>query len=116
MPSDDMHIYISYFQNYIFSILTSYCDPPAGLTLDDGQYYNPYFPGGAISMAQALYNEVIEYPDGTPATQSQCAKDVITFLAWVASPEHDERKNLAIKVLLSFTIPQLGISREFERH
>lgn len=40
----------------------------------EGQYYNPYFPGGAISMAQALYNEVMEYSDGTPATASQLAK------------------------------------------
>lgn len=30
----------------------------------EGQYYNPYFPGGAIGMAQALYNEIIEYDDG----------------------------------------------------
>jgi hypothetical protein len=28
----------------------------------EGQYYNPYFPGGAISMAQALYNEVCSNP------------------------------------------------------
>lgn len=25
----------------------------------EGLYYNPYFPGGAIGMAQALYNEVM---------------------------------------------------------
>ena len=47
------------FQDYIFALLTGYCDAPAGVVLRDGQYYNPYFPGGAISMAQALYNEVI---------------------------------------------------------
>ena len=45
-------------QDYLFHLLTGYCDPPAGVKLQDGQYYNPYFPGGAISMAQALYNEV----------------------------------------------------------
>lgn len=78
--------------------MTAYCDPPAGISLGEGQHYNPYFPGGAISMAQALYNEVVEFPDGTPATQSQCAKDVISFLAWAASPEQDYRKTLAIKV------------------
>jgi cytochrome c1 len=38
--------------------LTGYCDAPAGVVLREGQYFNPYFPGGAISMAQALYNEV----------------------------------------------------------
>lgn len=45
-------------EDYIFSLLTGYCDAPAGVVLRDGQYYNPYFPGGAISMAQVLYNEV----------------------------------------------------------
>lgn len=46
-------------EDYIFSLLTGYTDPPAGITLMDGQYYNPYFPGGAIGMAQSIYNEVI---------------------------------------------------------
>lgn len=45
-------------EDYLFALLTGYCDAPAGIVLRDGQYYNPYFPGGAISMAQALYNEV----------------------------------------------------------
>lgn len=47
------------FQNYIFSLLTGYMDPPAGVTLAENQHYNPYFPLGAIGMAQALYDEVI---------------------------------------------------------
>lgn len=33
-------------------------DAPAGVVLREGQGYNPYFPGGAISMAQVLYDEV----------------------------------------------------------
>lgn len=45
-------------EDYLFSLLTGYTDPPGGITLRDGLYYNPYFPGGAIGMAQALYNEV----------------------------------------------------------
>lgn len=45
-------------EDYIFALLTGYYDAPAGIVLREGQYYNPYFPGGAISMAQALYNEV----------------------------------------------------------
>ena len=57
-----------------------------------GLYYNPYFAGGAIGMPAPLMDEQVEYPDGTPATVSQMAKDVAVFLAWVAEPEHDERK------------------------
>merc|ERR1712051_603127 len=60
---------------------------------------NRYFPGGAIGMGAPLYNEIIEYDDGTPATQSQLAKDVCTFLVWAASPEHDMRKRMAIKAM-----------------
>lgn len=45
-------------ENYIFALLTGYCDPPAGVVLREGQYFNPYFVGGAISMGQVLYNEV----------------------------------------------------------
>ncbi|XP_064466716.1 cytochrome c1, heme protein, mitochondrial-like [Ornithodoros turicata] len=84
-------------EDYIFSLLTGYCDPPAGVTMQEGQYYNPYFPGGAIGMAQALYNEALEYTDGTPATASQMAKDVTTFLRFCTEPEHDDRKRMFIK-------------------
>lgn len=70
----------------------------SGRTLDDNQHYNPYFRGGAIGMAQALYNEIIEYDDGTPCTASQAAKDVSTFLRWSADPHHDKRKRYLIKV------------------
>lgn len=91
-------------ENYVYHLLTSYCDAPAGIDLREGQNFNPYFPGGAIGMAAPIYNEIIEYDDGTPATQSQLAKDVCTFLVWCASPEHDQRKKLSIKVLSLITI------------
>uniref|UniRef100_A0A0B6ZR85 Cytochrome c1, heme protein, mitochondrial n=1 Tax=Arion vulgaris TaxID=1028688 RepID=A0A0B6ZR85_9EUPU len=87
-------------EDYIFSLLTGYADAPAGVKLMDGQHFNPYFPGYAISMAQALYNEIIEYEDGTPATQSQLAKDVVTFLKWAGEPEHDIRKLYGLRILI----------------
>ena len=49
-------------------------DPPGGVSGGEGQHYNPYMPGGWIAMAAPLYNEIIEYDDGTPATMSQLAK------------------------------------------
>jgi ubiquinol-cytochrome c reductase cytochrome c1 subunit len=58
-------------EDYIYHLLNGYCDPPAGIELREGQNFNPYFPGGAIGMAPPIYNEIVEYADGTPATQSQ---------------------------------------------
>lgn len=66
-------------------------------------------------MAQALYNEVIEYEDGTPATASQLAKDIGSFLKWTAEPEFDERKKMLIRVLGIFPV-LLAITYYYKRH
>lgn len=79
-------------QNYVFALLLGYRDPPAGVSVREGLHYNPYFPGGAIAMPKMLADGGVEYEDGTPATEAQMAKDVTTFLAWAAEPEHDARK------------------------
>lgn len=90
--------------DYIFSLLTGYPDePPAGVHLAPGANYNPYFPGGSIAMARSLFDEVVEYDDGTPASASQEAKDVVTFLNWCAEPEHDDRKRMGAKALIIIT-------------
>ena len=78
--------------NYLFNLLLGYADPPEGKAMLPGLHYNPYFPGGAIAMAKQLQDGQVEYEDGTVATESQMAKDVATFLAWCAEPEHDDRK------------------------
>jgi ubiquinol-cytochrome c reductase cytochrome c1 subunit len=49
----------------VFSLLTGYIDPPAGVDIREGMNYNPYFPGGAISMARVLWDNLVEYEDGT---------------------------------------------------
>eukprot|EP00241_Pyramimonas_parkeae_P010343 CAMPEP_0114246534 /NCGR_PEP_ID=MMETSP0058-20121206/12517_1 /TAXON_ID=36894 /ORGANISM="Pyramimonas parkeae, CCMP726" /LENGTH=253 /DNA_ID=CAMNT_0001359733 /DNA_START=44 /DNA_END=802 /DNA_ORIENTATION=+ len=84
-------------QNYVFALLLGYREPPAGVSVREGLHYNPYFPGGAIAMPKMLADGGVEYDDGTPATESQMAKDVTTFLAWAAEPEHDERKLMGVK-------------------
>jgi len=89
--------------DYVYSLLTGYVDPPAGVEIREGLNYNPYFPGGAISMARVLFDGVVEYEDGTPATASQMAKDVVTFLSWAAEPEHDERKKMGLKAVIIFS-------------
>jgi len=82
--------------NYIFSLLTGYRDPPAGLTIREGLFYNPYFNGGAIAMAPPLLDGQVDNEDGVRATVHQSARDVVTFLGWVAEPDHDERRRHAL--------------------
>jgi ubiquinol-cytochrome c reductase cytochrome c1 subunit len=91
-------------EDYVYHLLNGYCEAPAGVELDEGQHFNPYFVGGKISMAPPLYDEIIEYDDGTPATQSQLAYDVINFLKFCAQPEHDDRKKSGLKSLTVLSI------------
>ncbi|WFD29031.1 cytochrome c1 [Malassezia sp. CBS 17886] len=86
--------------DYIFSILTGYCDPPAGVTLAEGENYNPFFPGTKIAMARNLFDGIVEYEDGTPGVASQYAKDVVEFLSFASEPEHDDRKRAGFKALI----------------
>jgi ubiquinol-cytochrome c reductase cytochrome c1 subunit len=90
-------------EDYIFALLTGYREPPAGVVVNTagGQHYNPYFAGGKIGMAKQLTDGMVEYPDGTPATESQMAKDVAVFLTWASEPEHDDRKRVGLKWILA---------------
>jgi len=91
-------------QNYVFSLLTGFHDAPAGVEGGEGLHYNPYFPGMFIGMARPLYDDQVEFPDGTEASTSQMAKDVVTFLAWIGEPWHDDRKRIGIKALTIFAV------------
>ncbi|KAL9432498.1 hypothetical protein AB3S75_027518 [Citrus x aurantiifolia] len=100
-------------QNYVFALLTGYRDPPAGVSIREGLHYNPYFPGGAIAMPKMLIDGALEYEDGTPATEAQMGKDVVTFLSWAAEPEMEERKLMGFKwiFVLSLALLQAGYYR-----
>lgn len=88
--------------DYIFSLLTGFQDPPAGVETKEGLHYNPYFNGGWIGMAKPLYDEIIEYSDGTPATTSQLAKDVSEFIRWSTEKSHDDKKKMLLNACLVF--------------
>jgi ubiquinol-cytochrome c reductase cytochrome c1 subunit len=96
-------------EDYLWALLTGYRDAPQGINIREGLYYNPYFPGGQIAMAKALNDGAVEYEDGTPATASQMAKDVSTFLAWCAEPEHDERKKMGMQWIGGFVFLTIGM-------
>ena len=86
--------------NYIYSVLMGYEEPPAGMILDDGVYYNKYMIGNKIKMSAPLSDGIIEYSDGTEASVDQMAKDVTTFLSWAAEPELEDRHKTGVKVII----------------
>ena len=103
--------------NYIYSLLSGYPDdPPKGLTVPDGKYYNPYFPGdlssfwsgpkdkvpkgGFIAMPFQLVPGRVSFDDGTKSTTAQEAHDVATFLAWASEPLQEQRKQTGLAVMI----------------
>ena len=86
--------------DYLHALLTGYAEPPEDLEILEEQSYNLYFPGNVTAMAPPLFEDAVEYGDGTPATVEQMATDLSTFLAWAAEPEMEERKSMGIGVML----------------
>ena len=90
--------------NYLHALLTGYEDPPPGVTLMDGMYYNRWYSGNQIAMPSVLNEDQVEFADGTKATVDQMARDVTTFLAWSAEPEMEVRRAMGVKVLIFLAI------------
>ena len=91
--------------DYLYSLLTGYPEePPEGVTVSEGMYYNNAYPGHQIAMAAPLSDDIVEYADGSPQTVSQYAKDVSAFLMWAAEPKLEERKSLGLRVLIYLAI------------
>jgi ubiquinol-cytochrome c reductase cytochrome c1 subunit len=101
---------------YIYSILTGYENPPKGLTVTPGKYYNPYMPGdlgsfwkgdakrvpegGFIAMPFQLTPKRVSFDDGAANDTDSEAKDVTAFLMWAAEPHMEERKQMGFGVLI----------------
>ncbi|WAC60985.1 cytochrome c1 [Brevundimonas sp. SL130] len=106
--------------NYIYSLLSGYRAAPAGLTIREGQHYNPYMAGdltpfwtgdkhhvpegGFIAMPAPLRAGQVTYDDGSPQTVDQYAKDVAAFIAWTSEPKMVERKQAGFGVILFLLI------------
>ena len=90
--------------NYIYSVLLGYVDPPSDISLDDGVYYNKYMYGNKIKMPKVLEDGLVEYNDGTEATEEQMAKDVVTFLSWSAEPHLETRHKIGFKAIIYLII------------
>ena len=68
--------------NYIHALLTGYADAPEGVEVPEGSNYNAFFRGGFIAMPPPLFEDGVEYSDGTAATVEQMATDMVNFLQW----------------------------------
>ncbi|NBE07476.1 cytochrome c1 [Paragemmobacter ruber] len=108
---------------YMYSLLTHYEENPEcapdGI---DGFYYNTSFdkgaipetckdehgvstiPGSWIAMPEPLADDLVTYADGTPATKSQMAEDVSSFLMWAAEPKLMDRREAGFKAVIFLTI------------
>ena len=90
--------------DYIYSLLLGYDDPPADIKLDDGVYYNKFMYGNKIKMPIPLSDGLVEYSDGTEATEEQMAKDITTFLMWSAEPHLETRHKTGFRVIVYLII------------
>jgi ubiquinol-cytochrome c reductase cytochrome b/c1 subunit/ubiquinol-cytochrome c reductase cytochrome c1 subunit len=130
--------------DYIYALLTSYGEPPVlklseeecshkegykfeegtcKFDLIEGLNYNIAFPGHQIAMVPPLFDDSIEWPEGTaPKTKEACekdpdlkwladenrcsmtaskhARDVAAFLMWTAEPKLEARKSMGLWVML----------------
>jgi ubiquinol-cytochrome c reductase cytochrome c1 subunit len=87
--------------DYIHALLTGYDEePPAGMEIAEGTYYNPYFISGkSLAMAPPLSDGQVTYDDGSPETVDQYARDVAAFLMWAAEPHLEARKQTGFSVM-----------------
>ncbi|HVZ14282.1 MAG TPA: cytochrome c1 [Bauldia sp.] len=87
--------------DYIHALLTGFQDPPAGVTVPQGTYYNPYFMNGiSLHMPPPLHDDQVQYSDGTPQTVDQYARDVASFLMWTAEPHLNDRKRIGFEAFV----------------
>lgn len=84
---------------YITSLLTGYTGEEkeeAGVIL----YENTAFPGGWISMAPPLDDDLVEYADGHSTSLHHLSEDVSAFLMWAAEPKLMARKQAGLTGVL----------------
>lgn len=106
--------------DYVYSLLIGYPNPPRGLTVPAGQYYNKYYAGdltsywtgdehdvpkgGFLAMPPPLRPGLVTFDDGTPSTVNNMARDVAAYLAWATEPKLIERKQTGLAVIAYLTL------------
>ncbi|KQT45271.1 ribosomal protein P2 [Aureimonas sp. Leaf454] len=92
--------------DYIHGLITGYNqEPPAGVVVQPGTYYNPYFISGpALAMPPPISDDQVTYDDGSPQTVDQYSRDVSAFLMWAAEPHLAERKATGLVAVVFLVI------------
>ncbi|TNB49330.1 cytochrome c1 [Martelella lutilitoris] len=91
--------------DYIHALLTGYEEPPEGVEIPAGTYYNPYFANAAsLAMAPPLSDGIVSYDDGAPETVDQYSRDIAAFLMWTAEPKLEDRKQTGLVVMVFLVI------------
>jgi ubiquinol-cytochrome c reductase cytochrome c1 subunit len=107
-PTFVFDIFTQYQQggpDYIHALLTGYQDPPEGVEVAEGTYFNPYFIAGqSLAMAQPISDGQVTYDDGSPETLEQYSRDVSAFLMWTAEPHLEDRKRMGFMVMIFLAI------------
>jgi len=107
-PTFVFDIFTQYQQggpDYIHALLTGYQDPPEGVEVAEGTYFNPYFIAGqSLAMAQPISDGQVTYDDGAPETMEQYSLDVSAFLMWAAEPHLEDRKRMGFMVMVFLAI------------
>jgi len=95
--------------DYLYSLLTSYDEAPADVTVPEGMYYNAAYSGHLIAMPQPLYGDDVTYADGADSSVDAISRDLVNFLAWTAEPAMETRKRTGVAVLI-FLVLLSGLS------
>jgi cytochrome c1 len=82
--------------DYIAALMKGYDNPPAGVTVPPGLFYNKYFPSHNLGMPQPLFPGQVTYDDGSPQTVEQYSQDIAAFLM----PHLDQRKRIGFQVMI----------------
>src|SRR5260370_16390213 len=83
--------------DYIAALLKGYDNPPAGVTVPPGTFYNKYFPSHGLAMPQPLFPGQVTYDDGSPQTVEQYSQDVAPFLISPSDPHLHQQTRLALQ-------------------
>jgi len=101
--------------NHVYNVMTGYgYQPPKGVDVPEGKYFNPYFDHMIVGMPPQLYDGMIEYEDGTKSSTPQMAHDVSEYLAFVGRSKIPDLK-VILMMMIIFNLIFLPLNFMFTR-